>query len=317
MIPALRRAVRGPLRCPFGEASSSRQTLRRVQLAVRDANPAWATGVHTTACRKNDRSNDSPMGNQSSSSSEAEAEAPRPSNEGAAEAGGAPLSEAPVEQPPPLDASPLQSTATTTTSVQGDIAGADTAATSAAEPPPSPPLSASTMPGLGLPESVRAPQPGGRFGSDSAGRGGMSGSGGVGAGTRSAPFSLSTSEPFHLHIQSTRNNTILTLTTPQGSPITNVSCGTVGFRKGARSSYDAAYRTAMTMFSRIEENRVSWRLATLELVWNGFGQGREAVFRALQTDDGTYVRNLVRRMRDATSIKIGGVRPRKRRSECL
>lgn len=159
-------------------------------------------------------------------------------------------------------------------------------------------LSATTLPGQELPESVRAT-------TDA-----------LPSSRSNTSFSFTRGhEPFHLHVQSTRNNTILTLTTPDGSPLTNVSCGTVGFRKAARSTYDAGYRTALTMFQRIEENRVSWRIATLELVWKGFGQGREAVYRALMTDDGTPVRKLVRRMRDTTRIKIGGVRPRKRRSK--
>ena len=42
-------------------------------------------------------------------------------------------------------------------------------------------------------------------------------------------------------------------------------------------------------------------------------RGREAVFRALQASEGESVRQMVLAMTDKTPIKIGGVRPKKRR----
>lgn len=108
---------------------------------------------------------------------------------------------------------------------------------------------------------------------------------------------------------------ILTLTTPQGAPISHVSSGMVGFKKTGRSGYEAGHQCAMKMFQIIEENQLKWRLANLHLVWKGFGAGREAFFRALLTQQGTSVRNLVRKMTDGTRIKVGGVRPKKLRSE--
>ncbi|PWN92767.1 translational machinery component [Acaromyces ingoldii] len=120
--------------------------------------------------------------------------------------------------------------------------------------------------------------------------------------------------PFRLHIQSTRTNTILTLTDPYGNVLSAVSGGSLGtFKKAARSGYEAAYRASLSMFNTIANKRIGWRMNKLELVWKGFGQGREAVFRALMANEGRNTRLLVSRMSDATKIKVGGVRPKKRR----
>lgn len=54
----------------------------------------------------------------------------------------------------------------------------------------------------------------------------------------------------------------------------------------------------------------------MHVVWNGFGQGRDAVYRAFLSSEGESARAMVHTMSDATKIKIGGVRPKKKRSEC-
>ncbi|KAK0546490.1 hypothetical protein OC845_004568 [Tilletia horrida] len=143
-----------------------------------------------------------------------------------------------------------------------------------------------------------------------------------------------------LHIKTSRNNTILTFTTPDGNPLAAATGGTAGFKKSQRSGYEAGYRAAFQMFDHISEYRkttfgagigaprsshaarmsgglVSLPMKsqdlTIETIWSGFGQGREAVFRALMTNEGQNVRSLVKRVTDATPLKIGGVRPKKRR----
>lgn len=128
---------------------------------------------------------------------------------------------------------------------------------------------------------------------------------------------LRNQETCRLHIQSTRNNIILTLTTMSGNIICSSSGGAAGFKKAARGEYEAGYRAALAMFKKIEDSRIRWGVGGLELVWKGFGKGREAAFRALLTQEGQATRSLVTSMRDATAIKIGGVRPRKRRSEYI
>lgn len=136
------------------------------------------------------------------------------------------------------------------------------------------------------------------------------------AGARPAPSmdDRNVQRPHRLHVQSTRNNTIVTLTTPAGDTLASASGGTVGFKKAGRSGYEAGYRAAFRVFDQIAENRGRWRLHALEVLWNGFGQGREAVFRAMMASEGALVRGLVKTMTDKTPIKVGGVRPKKRRS---
>ncbi|TKY87590.1 hypothetical protein EX895_003604 [Sporisorium graminicola] len=132
--------------------------------------------------------------------------------------------------------------------------------------------------------------------------------------SRYAPlFSSSTTLPHRLFVNSSRNNTILTLTSPTGDPLASASGGSVGFKKSARSGYEAGYRAAFSMFGKINEFKDAWRIQHLEVLWNGFGQGREAVFRALLAGEGQGTKNLISKMTDKTPVKIGGVRPKKRR----
>ncbi|KAL4401843.1 mitochondrial small ribosomal subunit protein [Malassezia pachydermatis] len=119
--------------------------------------------------------------------------------------------------------------------------------------------------------------------------------------------------PHRLHVKSTRNNTIVAFTMPTGEGLVRASGGSVGFRKAQRSGYEAGYRAALRVFQHIGANKKRWNVNAIEVVWNGFGQGREAVFRALQANEGELVRNMVNVMTDKTPIKIGGCRPKKRR----
>lgn len=114
---------------------------------------------------------------------------------------------------------------------------------------------------------------------------------------------------------------MLTLTDPEGNPVHSTSGGTAGFKKSARSGYEAGYQAALSMFSAISARKAVWARAQgrafsrLEVIWKGFGAGRDAVYRALLAAEGEETRNMVRSMSDATKLKVGGVRPRKRRSE--
>lgn len=132
--------------------------------------------------------------------------------------------------------------------------------------------------------------------------------------SRYSPTLFSSSvQPHRLFINASRNNTILTLTSPSGDPLASASGGSVGFKKSARSGYEAGYRAAFAMFGKINEFKDAWRIQHLEVLWNGFGQGREAVFRAMLAGEGQGTKNLISKMTDKTPVKIGGVRPKKRR----
>ncbi|KAF8603194.1 translational machinery component [Ceratobasidium sp. AG-I] len=125
---------------------------------------------------------------------------------------------------------------------------------------------------------------------------------------------------YHLHVKSTSNNTIITLTDPQGGALKggSASGGTVGFKGVGKSGYEAGYQCALRIFARIAElkrtvNRAHGDLK-IELLLNGmFGQGREAMYRALMTQDGEHVRQIISRVTDTTRIRVGGTRPKKRR----
>ena len=91
------------------------------------------------------------------------------------------------------------------------------------------------------------------------------------------------------------------------------SGGTVGFKKAQRSGYEAGYRAAVRALRAPPLARGRGEVSKRPLLGNGVGLGREAVFRALQASEGESVRQMVLAMTDKTPIKIGGVRPKKRR----
>ncbi len=106
------------------------------------------------------------------------------------------------------------------------------------------------------------------------------------------------------YIQSTFNNTIITLVDPEGSVICWGSSGTAGFRGSRKSTAFAAQRAAEDAARKAKENG----LRQIEVFVRGPGAGREAAIRTLQAQ-GLYVTSI----RDVTPIPHNGARPRKRR----
>ena len=100
-----------------------------------------------------------------------------------------------------------------------------------------------------------------------------------------------------VHIQSTFNNTIVTITDTQGNAISWASAGGLGFRGSKKSTPFAAQKAAM-----------EHGLKNVEVYVKGPGAGREAAIRALQT-----VGLEVRLIKDVTPIPHNGCRPPKRR----
>ena len=98
------------------------------------------------------------------------------------------------------------------------------------------------------------------------------------------------------HIQSTFNNTLVTLTDMSGNALSWSSAGSLGF-KGSRKSTPLAAKGAM-----------EHGLKTVEVYVKGPGSGREAAIRALQTA-GLEITMI----RDITPIPHNGCRPPKRR----
>ena len=107
-----------------------------------------------------------------------------------------------------------------------------------------------------------------------------------------------------VHIRSTFNNTIVTITDTKGNAISWASAGGLGFRGSRKSTPFAAQMAAETASKAAMEHG----LKQVEVFVKGPGAGREAAIRALQAA-GLEV-NLIK---DVTPIPHSGCRPPKRR----
>ena len=107
-----------------------------------------------------------------------------------------------------------------------------------------------------------------------------------------------------VHIQSTFNNTIVTITDMNGNVIASSSPGQVGFKGSRKSTPFAAQLAAQSALKKA----MAFGLKTAEVRSKGPGVGREAALRALQMDGFS-----VTMIRDVTPIPHNGCRPQKRR----
>ena len=106
------------------------------------------------------------------------------------------------------------------------------------------------------------------------------------------------------YIQATFNNTIITLTDPEGNAIAWGSSGTAGF-KGSRKGTPYAAQLAARDAAR---KAMDHGLRQVEVYVKGPGSGREAAIRSLQSS-GLYITGI----RDVTPIPHNGCRAPKRR----
>ena len=106
------------------------------------------------------------------------------------------------------------------------------------------------------------------------------------------------------HVQSTFNNTIVTLTDKMGGVVAWSSAGSVGF-KGSRKSTPFAAQMAAEAAAR---KAMELGLKQVEVYVKGPGAGREAAIRSLQA-----VGLEITSIRDVTPIPHDGCRPPKRR----
>src|SRR5258708_7050790 len=107
-----------------------------------------------------------------------------------------------------------------------------------------------------------------------------------------------------VHIQSTFNNTIVSITDPKGEVISWASAGTVGFKGTKKGTPFAAQMAAENAARKSLEHG----LKRVDVFVKGPGSGRETAIRSLQTC-GLEV-NLIK---DVTPIPHNGCRPPKRR----
>ena len=106
------------------------------------------------------------------------------------------------------------------------------------------------------------------------------------------------------HVNSTFNNTMITITDAQGNTISWSSAGAQGFKGSRKSTPYAAQVAAEDAAKKAQEHGMK----SLEVEVRGPGSGRESALRALQAAGFT-----ITSIRDVTSIPHNGCRARKKR----
>lgn len=106
------------------------------------------------------------------------------------------------------------------------------------------------------------------------------------------------------HVNSTFNNTIITITDAQGNAVSWCSAGVLGFKGSRKATPYAAQMTAENAGRKAQEHGMK----ELEVNVKGPGSGRESALRALQSIGFT-----IRSIKDITPIPHNGCRPPKRR----
>ncbi|KAF7790112.1 hypothetical protein EIP86_001064 [Pleurotus ostreatoroseus] len=125
---------------------------------------------------------------------------------------------------------------------------------------------------------------------------------------------LKTDPIYSLYVKSTKTNTIVTFAKPSGNVLRTFTGGSVGFKRRNRSTYEAGHQCAMSIFEvmRKAKDKTGGRMA-VQVFLNGFGQGRDAMVKALAAAEGDDLRTMIVGVTDKTPIKIGGTRAKKAR----
>lgn len=106
------------------------------------------------------------------------------------------------------------------------------------------------------------------------------------------------------HVNSTFNNTLITITDAQGNTVSWSSAGTMGFKGSRKSTPYAAQMAAEDAGRKAQEHGMK----DLKVKVKGPGSGRESALRALGAV-GFNITSIV----DITPVPHNGTRPRKRR----
>lgn len=107
----------------------------------------------------------------------------------------------------------------------------------------------------------------------------------------------------HVHILASFNNTIITVTDPQGGALTYSSAGACGFRGSKKGT---AYAAQVAAEKALESAKQLHGLSKADVFVKGVGLGRDAAVRALASS-GIALETI----HDVTGVPHGGVRPRK------
>lgn len=108
-----------------------------------------------------------------------------------------------------------------------------------------------------------------------------------------------------VHVLSTFNNTIITVTDTKGGALTQASAGGCGFRGSKKGT---AYAAQVAAEKAINAAKQQYSLSKTDVFIKGVGLGREAAVRALA---GANIS--VDSITDVTTVPHGGCRPRKAR----
>src|SRR3990167_10817773 len=106
------------------------------------------------------------------------------------------------------------------------------------------------------------------------------------------------------HVKSSFNNTMVTITTPEGDVVLSSSAGKLGFKGSRKGTPFAASQVATTLSKDMQLMGIK----TLEINLQGPGSGRDSVVRAFQ-GSGMHISVL----RDVTPLPHNGTRPPKKR----
>lgn len=106
------------------------------------------------------------------------------------------------------------------------------------------------------------------------------------------------------HVNSTFNNTMVTITDAQGNTVSWSTSGAVGFKGSRKSTPFAAQVAAESAGRKAQEHG----MRELEVNVKGPGSGRESALRALQA-----IGFVIRSIKDVTPLPHNGVKQRKRR----
>lgn len=105
-----------------------------------------------------------------------------------------------------------------------------------------------------------------------------------------------------VYINSTYNNTIISVTDPVGNVLAWGSSGKTGFKGSKKSTPYAGQRTMEDLISRVKERG----LVEVDVLIKGVGSGRESAIRALQGSGMTVLT-----IKDQTPVAHGGIRQKK------
>ena len=105
-----------------------------------------------------------------------------------------------------------------------------------------------------------------------------------------------------IYISSTYNNTLMTLTDPEGNVLTWVSAGSIGFKGTKKSTPFAASKVAGALSQRIGKLGIE----NVEVFVKGIGSGRESAIRSLAAKGLNIIS-----IKDITPIPHNGCRPKK------